>query len=158
MRPSLDVVVVLRRRAVRRVASVAVLVGTVLASTVLVASCSGDDGRTLRPPRPDPAESVAPASTAPPAFAVTGAWADGSAIDVRHTCDGLNISPTLSWSAVPAGTVAFAIALLDNDAPDYFHWVVANIDPAALTLDEGTVPDGVVVAENSAGQIGRAHV
>ena len=122
----------------------------------VLASCSSDDGRSLRAPRPDQAESVAPASTVPPTFAVTGAWSEGGAIDVRHTCDGLNIAPTVSWSAAPADTAAFAVVLLDNDAPEYYHWIAANIDATAVTLDEGTTPEGVVVAENSAGRTGYA--
>lgn len=133
----------------RRVATAATV-----ACALVVSACSGDDGRTLRPPRPDQGESVAPATTVPPTFAVTGGWSDGGAIDVRHTCDGLNISPALSWSGAPAETVAFAISLRDEDAPDYGHWVVANIDPAATTFDEGATPEGVVVAENSAGREG----
>lgn len=133
----------------RRIAAAALAVS-------VLSACANDDGRTLRAPRPDQAESVAPASTAPPTFAVTGTWSEGGAIDVRHTCDGLNIAPTISWSAPPAGVGAFAVVLLDNDAPDYYHWVVANIDAAAVTLDEGTIPDGVVVAENSAGRAGYA--
>ena len=33
-------------------------------------------------------------------------WVEGAPIDERYTCDGDDISPPLSWSAPPAGTVA----------------------------------------------------
>lgn len=122
-------------------------------ATVLTACASGD-GRTMTPPRPDQGESVAPATTVPPVFAVTGGWADGAAIDVRHTCDGLNVSPAISWSTAPAETAAFAVVLRDNDEPDYLHWVVTDVDAATLALDEAALPEGAVTAENSAGREG----
>ncbi len=112
-----------------------------------VASCSSDDGRTLRPPRPDQGESVALATTLPPQeFAVTGPWTDGGEIDARHTCAGTNSSPPLSWTAGPEGTVTYAVTVDDLDDPDARHWVVANIDASTLALSEGSTPDGAVVA------------
>lgn len=133
---------------------VARLLAMIVACSTVLAACSTNDGRTMKPPRPDQGESVAPATTVPPTFAVTGAWADGAAIDVRHTCDGLNISPAVSWSSAPAETAAFAVVLQDNDAPDYLHWVAIDIDPGVLALDEGALPEGAVAAENSAGRDG----
>lgn len=113
----------------------------------LVASCSSDDGRTLRPPRADQGETVAPVTTpAPQAFAVTGPWSEGDRIDARYTCSGENVSPPLSWTAGPEGTVSYAVTIDDLDKPDARHWVVANIDAATLALAEGTVPAGAVVA------------
>jgi len=134
--------------------SVARLVTLVMACTPVLAACSTNDGRTMKPPRPDQGESVAPATTAPPAFAVTGPWADGAAIDVRHTCDGLNISPAVSWSSAPAATAAFAVVLRDDDAPDFLHWVAVDVDPGVLALEEGRLPEGALAAENSAGRNG----
>ncbi|HEU0283171.1 MAG TPA: YbhB/YbcL family Raf kinase inhibitor-like protein, partial [Gallionella sp.] len=45
-------------------------------------------------------------------------FAHGSAIPVRHTCDGLDISPPLGWTGVPAGTQSLALIVDDPDAPD----------------------------------------
>ena len=114
---------------------------------MVVASCASDDGRTLRAPRPDQGESVAPATT-PPAqdFAVTGTWSDGGAIDARYTCAGANVSPPLSWTPGPEGTVTYAVTIDDLDEPDTRHWVIANIDAATLAIAEGTTPEGAVVA------------
>lgn len=113
----------------------------------MISACSSDDGRTLRPPRADQGESVAPATTpAPQPFAVTGPWSDGDPIDARYTCSGANTSPPLSWTAGPEGTVTYAVTIDDLDAPEARHWVVANIDAATLALAEGALPTGAVVA------------
>jgi Raf kinase inhibitor-like YbhB/YbcL family protein len=59
-------------------------------------------------------------------------------IPVRHTCDGQNISPALSWAGLPAGTKSLALIVDDPDAPDpaaprvtWVHWVLYNI-PAGM--------------------------
>jgi len=75
-------------------------------------------------------------------------------VDVRYTCDGLNVSPALSWSAGPAGTGSYAVVLSDIDAPDYHHWVVANISPGVVSLDEAFADPTVVLGRNSAGKDG----
>ena len=39
------------------------------------------------------------------AFRITSpAFADGADIPLRHTCDGDNLSPRLTWTDVPEGT------------------------------------------------------
>ncbi|MEY2967008.1 MAG: hypothetical protein RLY50_1058 [Actinomycetota bacterium] len=119
-----------------------------LAVALVTTSCASDDGRTLRPPRADQGETVAVATTpAPQEFSVTGPWSEGAAIDVRYTCDGENISPPLSWTPGPSGTVTYALVVDDLDAPEARHWVVANIDAANLSLGEGSLPAGAVTAQ-----------
>lgn len=106
----------------------------------------------MRPPRSDQGATVAPASTSTAStqeFAVTGPWSDGAAIDARYSCDGANVSPPLSWTAGPAGTVSYALVIDDLDDPDAVLWVVANIDASTLSIAEGTVPPGAVVASGS---------
>ena len=62
----------------------------------------------------------------------------------RHTCDGLNTSPTLVWSGMPAGTKSLALIVDDPDAPDpaapkmtWVHWMLYNIPHDASGLAEG---------------------
>jgi hypothetical protein len=52
----------------------------------------------------DTPQLSAPSATAPaPALALQlDAFADGSAIPNRHTCNGENVSPSITWSGVPA--------------------------------------------------------
>jgi phosphatidylethanolamine-binding protein (PEBP) family uncharacterized protein len=47
----------------------------------------------------------------------SSAFAGGGTIPRRHSCDGEDRSPPLSWSAPPAGTGSLALILDDPDAP-----------------------------------------
>ena len=62
------------------------------------------------------------------------AFADGAGIPVRHTCDGQDLSPRLTWSGTPRGTRSLALVMDDPDAPrgTFTHWVVHDL-PADLT-------------------------
>lgn len=76
-------------------------------------------------------------------------------IPARHTSEGEDISPQLSWSGVPEGTRSFALICHDPDAPlvdGFTHWVAYGIGAAVDSLDEGT--DAVVAGVNSAGNLG----
>ncbi len=78
--------------------------------------------------------------------------ADGS-IPVDATCDGVDRSPELSWSAPPEGTKTLAVIVDDPDAPsgDFTHWLVFDIRPDVLSLPEGADPAdvGATVGINS---------
>jgi Raf kinase inhibitor-like YbhB/YbcL family protein len=67
------------------------------------------------------------------------AFAYDDEIPRRHSCEGQDISPALSWSDPPAGTRALALIVDDPDAPrgTFTHWVAWNIDPMAGGLGEG---------------------
>ncbi len=39
-------------------------------------------------------------------------------IPAKHTCEGNDVSPALSWSGVPDGTKRIALIVDDPDAPD----------------------------------------
>lgn len=69
----------------------------------------------------------------------SGAFAEGQAIPRRHSCEGEDLSPPLSWSEVPEGTAALALIVDDPDAPVgvFTHWLGWGLDPAAGGLREG---------------------
>jgi len=80
----------------------------------------------------------------PMPFALTSsAFADGQTIPRRHTCDGENVSPPLSWGGAPAGTLSFALLMDDPDAPrgTFTHWLVYDIPRDATRFPEG-LPHG----------------
>jgi Raf kinase inhibitor-like YbhB/YbcL family protein len=63
----------------------------------------------------------------------------GEPIPRDYTADGRNMSPTISWSDVPAGTTSIALVCEDPDAgnpPPFVHWVIYNIPAAAKALPE----------------------
>ena len=68
----------------------------------------------------------------------SAAFQDGAGIPVKYTCDGVDVSPPLSWSGAPAGTRGFALIVDDPDAPagTWVHWVVYNLPAAVSELPE----------------------
>jgi hypothetical protein len=74
---------------------------------------------------------------------VSAAFTDGAAIPRRHTCDGDDVSPPLTWSGVPAGSRSLALIVDDPDAPDpaaprmtWVHWVLYNLPADCSGLPE----------------------
>jgi Raf kinase inhibitor-like YbhB/YbcL family protein len=65
-------------------------------------------------------------------------FAPNGRIPVQFTCDGANVSPPLTWSDPPAGTLGFALICADPDAPGgvWHHWGVYNIPPQTQALPE----------------------
>ena len=75
------------------------------------------------------------------------AFADQGEIPRRHTCEGEDLAPPLSWSEAPSGTRSLALIVDDPDAPDpkapkltWVHWVLFDIPPEAAGLPEGGRP------------------
>ena len=80
---------------------------------------------------------------------VSTAFAAGKSMPSRHTCDGADISPALSFRDVPAGAVSLALIMDDPDVPKHIredgvwdHWIVFNISPGTREVPEGTEPAG----------------
>lgn len=69
----------------------------------------------------------------------TKSFPTGGDIPSRFTCDGENLSPTLSWSAPPKGTQSLALIADDPDAPvgTFVHWVLYDLPVSARELPEG---------------------
>jgi Raf kinase inhibitor-like YbhB/YbcL family protein len=70
----------------------------------------------------------------------SSAFAEGTEIPRRFTCDGDNLSPPLQWSDAPAGTRSFVLLCDDPDAPvgTWHHWAAYDIPPTATELAENT--------------------
>ena len=67
------------------------------------------------------------------------AFSEGANIPSRHTCDGVNLSPPLSWSGQPDGTKSFVLIVDDPDAPGgtFLHWTFFDIAASVQALPEG---------------------
>jgi len=63
---------------------------------------------------------------------------DGGDIPLKFTCQGEGISPTLSWSEIPAGAKSLALSLVDPDAPggNFIHWLIINIPASASGIGQ----------------------
>jgi len=72
-------------------------------------------------------------------------WADGGDIPVKYASAGQSVSPALSWSNVPMGTVEFVLIMNDPEpvqprgsaTGDILHWLVAKIPATTTSLPEG---------------------
>jgi hypothetical protein len=98
------------------------------------------------------------AAPAPPQMTMsTTAFADGAIIPDKYTQAGNQISPAITWTNVPAGTVTFVLHMHDlevshnHTTDDQVHWLVWNIPGTATGLPEG-VPKGSQL-DNGAYQI-----
>lgn len=75
----------------------------------------------------------------------SSAFGPRGAIPAKHTGEGVDVSPQLSWSGAPEGTEGYAVICHDPDAPlvspngnyGFVHWVAYNIPAFVTRLDEG---------------------
>jgi Raf kinase inhibitor-like YbhB/YbcL family protein len=65
-------------------------------------------------------------------------------IPKKHTGEGEDVSPALSWGEAPEGTQGFAVICHDPDAPlckpgsyGFVHWVLYNVPASVTSLPEG---------------------
>jgi Raf kinase inhibitor-like YbhB/YbcL family protein len=128
-----------------RVRAAAVLPGAVLVAAA-IAGCGGAGMSSERGPAQR--RSVLGLSSS--------AFADGSSIPGRYTCDGEDISPPLAWTRVPAGARSLALLVEDRDAPGgaFVHWSVYGLPRGSSGLSTGRVPSGSAEGQNSFGRQG----
>jgi len=84
----------------------------------------------------------------------TSAFADGGAIPRKHTCDGEDLSPPISWSGAPGSVREFAVVCEDPDAPGgtFVHWVIWGLPATVSSLPEGISAGDTVAGLGSARQ------
>jgi Raf kinase inhibitor-like YbhB/YbcL family protein len=95
------------------------------------------------------------------------AFPDGSEIPVKYTSAApMPVSPELSWTNVPMGTVTFVLLMHDPDVvfnksaeTDVTHWIVWNIPGTARGLPENVpptaqMPDGMIQGKNQGNVVG----
>jgi Raf kinase inhibitor-like YbhB/YbcL family protein len=115
--------------------------------------------QTQQPPAPVP--------TKPRLTLTTDAFEDGGIIPNKFTmaAEGTPVSPKLTWTNVPDGTVSFALILHDPDTSlmkktdEVLHWMIFNIPGTATGLPEGVpaepqLPDGSIQALSQNKKVG----
>jgi Raf kinase inhibitor-like YbhB/YbcL family protein len=77
-------------------------------------------------------------------FAVhsSGAFGHDEPIPRRHSSEGEDLSPPLSWSGTPEATHSLALVFDDPDAPagTFTHWLGWGLDPGARGLAREAAP------------------
>lgn len=89
------------------------------------------------------------------------AFEDGEMIPAEHTCDGDDLSPTLTWMGAPEETESLAVIFEDIDSVKgvWSHWVLYDVPPDMNTLPAEirparTLPWGGVQGRNDFDAIG----
>ena len=83
----------------------------------------------------------------------SSAFKNDAPIPARHTGEGEDVSPALSWTNAPEGARSFMVICHDPDAPlvspggtyGFVHWALYNIPGSVTELPEG-------VSDYTAGQ------
>ena len=95
------------------------------------------------------------------AFRLTSKFQSDGFIAEKFTCDGVDISPELTWTESPAETKTLALVMDDPDAPGgtFVHWVLYDLPADTRSLAEGLARDrqlanGARQGRNSFGKIG----
>jgi Raf kinase inhibitor-like YbhB/YbcL family protein len=70
---------------------------------------------------------------------IVSGFSNGGSIPRRHTCDGVDLSPAVSWRGAPAETKSYVLIVDDPDAPGgtWNHWLLYDIPAATTELAEG---------------------
>jgi hypothetical protein len=92
------------------------------------------------------------------------AFVSNEPIPKKHTADGADLSPPLTWSGHPHGVKEFALICDDPDAPTpepWVHWVLYKIPADTASLPENiekketpSTPPGAQQGQNSFHKIG----
>jgi Raf kinase inhibitor-like YbhB/YbcL family protein len=88
--------------------------------------------------RGDHGKDIVDAGTVAVLTVTSSSFVDGGVMPPKYTCDGSDVSPQLSVSALPAATRSLAWIVYDTDSPvDFVHWVAFNLPPGLRDLPEG---------------------
>lgn len=87
----------------------------------------------------------------------SSSFAPNGAIPKRHTCEGDDVSPPLTWRGVPTAAKSLVLIVDDPDAPDpaapkttWVHWILYNLPTSTGGLAEGIrdLPAGTAEGKN----------
>ena len=89
----------------------------------------------------------------------SSSFQEGQEIPKKYGYKNGNTSPPLTIKQIPPQTKSLVLIMDDPDAMGavgklWIHWVIWNIDPQELEIDEGTIPENAVEGSTDFGQIG----
>ncbi len=86
----------------------------------------------------------------------SSAFENNQFIPAKYSCDGQDISPSLSINDVPKGTQSLVIIVDDPDSPSgtFTHWLIWNISPQTAEMTEGNIPSEAAQGKNDFGKVG----
>jgi len=75
---------------------------------------------------------------------------EGGIIPDEFTCNGKDISPSISWKGIPAGTKSITLIMDDPDCSEgtFVHWVIYNMPAHTRNLPKG-IPSDKTFADGS---------
>jgi Raf kinase inhibitor-like YbhB/YbcL family protein len=84
----------------------------------------------------------------------SSAFRDGERIPQQYARNDSDKSPPLHIEGVPAGARSLALIMDDPDAKraPFTHWVMFNIDPKVVDINEDSVPESAKQGSNDWGQ------
>jgi Raf kinase inhibitor-like YbhB/YbcL family protein len=118
-----------------------------VAISLLLASCGGDDTETVSGKPPEAGRRLGVSS---PHFG------HGQQIPIEFTCDSRDVSPQLLWRGVSPDAAEVAILMEDPDAPSgtFVHWTAWGISPKLRGLPDDPDPSTFEQGMNSSGETG----
>ena len=87
---------------------------------------------------------------------LSSAFEHNQKIPAKYTCVGAGVNPPLQFLEVPKEAKSLALIVDDPDAPngDWVHWVVFNMEPQTLGIEENRKPTNGVESMTSFGKPG----
>lgn len=72
-------------------------------------------------------------------------FTNGGMIPTRFSCNGDNVNPPLIFDRVPGDAKSLVLIMDDPDAGTtaFNHWLVFNINPSTLNIEEAKTPDAL---------------
>lgn len=142
----------------------ALLAGLVALALALTVTACADSSDPVDDPDTEPTPTGTPSPEAVSFTVTSPAFVAGDEIPPMYANldvdGGQNVSLPLDWSDLPEGTASIALVMMDRHpvANEWIHWMVVNIPPDSMGLEEGAsgaaMPPGVTELENTWGDVG----
>jgi len=108
------------------------------------------------------AKNLLPARFGTKLSVTSSAFSSGAVLNDQYTQNGADMSPTLTWTKGPPGTVSYVVLAEDsgvNRPEPITHWIIYNLPTTVTSLSQEmptspTLDNGGVQGKNIAGKLG----